>query len=110
MSGAEASPSRGGRAASAAGFVVALLCGVAFLSRAYLSWRSSQMAAGGAGEEALFAILSDPLWRIELPIAKLLGNPGTIGMMNTLGTVSWAAIFGVSVAVARPLWGRRTMR
>ena len=90
-------------AAKACWTVAVVATGVAFAYRAYLARASSRMAATGAGEEALFAITIDPLWRVELGIAKLFGNPGTLSMMNALGTVAWGSVFLLSILVANRL-------
>ena len=85
--------------------VASVATGLAFAYRVYLAHASGRIAAVGAREEALFALTIDPLWRVEVGIAGLLGNPGTLSMMNALGMILWGSICLGSVLVA---WRLRT--
>jgi hypothetical protein len=72
--------------------------------RLHLAWATSRLAASGAGEEALFALMIDPLWRVELTIARMLGNSGSHTAMNTLGLSLWGGLAaGTSVFAARKI-------
>ena len=90
-------------AALACWTLAAAATGLAFSYRVYLAHASGRMAAVGAREEALFALTIDPLWRVEVGIAKLLGNPGTLSVMNALGTLAWGSMCLASILVVRHL-------
>src|SRR5436305_2992148 len=68
--------------------------------RVYLAWAASRLAASGAGEEALFALMVDPLWRVELPVARLLDGHGSIAAINMLAVCAWSAIAAFTGVVA----------
>jgi hypothetical protein len=87
--------------AIASATIALVATGSALAYRAYLAHASTRLAATGAREEALFALTIDPFWKVELGIARLLGNAGTLGMINFLGTAIWAALFVSSILIAR---------
>ena len=78
--------------------------------RLYLVWATSRLAASGAREEALFALMIDPLWRVELALARMLGNSGSYAAMNVLGLSLWGGIAaGTSVFAARQIRSRASL-
>jgi hypothetical protein len=81
--------------------VAVFATGMAFCFRIYLAHASAGLAARGAGEEALFALAIDPLWRLEASLLSSVGNPGTLLMMNVTGVVAWGVLFFLSLVLFR---------
>jgi hypothetical protein len=80
-------------------FLLAAVTIVAFAMlayRIYLAFAASRLASSGAGEEALFLLMLDPLWKGEFLIARSLGDPGSPAALNTLGISAWAVITSVT--------------
>jgi hypothetical protein len=59
----------------------------------------SRLARSGASEEALLALLVDPLWRLEFALARAIGDQGSLTVMNTLGISLWALLSVVASAL-----------
>jgi hypothetical protein len=95
------------RTALASCAVAVCLTGLAFCYRVYLAFATARLAAMGEADDAVLGLMIDPLCGVEFGVARMLGNPGTLRMMNTLGVVAWGVAFLLSLAL---VWRLRIPR
>jgi hypothetical protein len=91
-----------------AGLAPAALAVMMVAYRIYLATATSRLAQSGAGEEALFGLTSDPLWRLEYAAARAMGAAGSVQVMNALGVFLWALVAIVAAWLGFRAWSQKT--
>jgi hypothetical protein len=93
------------RAIRAIVLVVQVMCALPAAWHVWLGVVSRRLAAGGNGEEALFAVLGDPVVTLVIRALLSIGLNPSLAASNLIGIGTWLILGAAMILVVRHVGG-----